>query len=221
LPVTTTYEFSQAANAFFEMPTDLARQLLPAHLQPLELRHESSIFAVTAFDFTGSEVGAYTEVVLAVIVPPMVKEGGVFPKSAFFPFVVGTSTPESRQHAIERWHLPHHMSDIQVDFAEAGSAMKIAVREAAAPILDFSISAHKWAPVDQLYQCFMVDGPERFKVDMHLRGEFTEHEEESGMLALHDHAMTSRLDADEIRPFPFREMWMRNGIQVFEELETL
>jgi hypothetical protein len=219
--MTTTYEFSQAANAFFEMPTDLARQLLPGHLQPLELHHESSILAVTAFDFTGSEVGAYTEIVLAVIVPPMVKEGGIFPKSAFFPFVVGTSTPGSREHAIERWHLPHHMRDVQVDFTERGGAMEIAVREQSVPILDFAIGAHRWAQVDQLYQCFMVDGEDRYKVDMHLRGEFTEHEEESGSLELHEHEMTARLDADEIRSFPFREMWMKNGIQVFEELETL
>jgi hypothetical protein len=135
--------------------------------------------------------------------------------------VVGTSTPESRQHAIERWHLPHHMQDVQVDFAEHERSMKIAVREQSMPILDFSISAHKWVQVDQLYQCFMVDGEHRYKVDMHLRGEFTEHEEESGGIELHEHAMTSRLDLDEIRTFPFREMWMKNGIQVFEELETI
>ena len=217
---TTTYEFSQAANAFFEMPSDLARELLPAHLQPLELRHESSIFAVTAFDFTGSEVGAYTEIVLAVIVPPMVPEGGIFPKSAFFPFVVGTSTPQSREHAIERWHLPHHMRDVQVDFRQEGDRLDVGVRELKTPIVDFSISAHKWTEVDQLYQCFMVDGDERYKVDMHLRGEFTEHEEESGSLELHEHPMTERVDPAEVATFPFREMWMRNGVQVFEELET-
>ena len=218
---TTTYAFSRAASAFFEMPSDTARALLPAPLQPLELRLDTSVLAVIGFDFTESEVGAYTEIVLSVIVAPLVKGRGQFPKSAFFPFVVGTSTPASRAHAIARWHLPHYVHDVQVDFDEHDDRMDVSVHEASAPILDFSIGAHEWSRVDQVYQCFSADHDQRFEVDMHLRGDFTEHEEESGRLVLHDHAMTSRLDPDDVRTIPFREMWMKDGLQVFEELETL
>ena len=96
----TRYDFSQAVSAFYEMPTELTRVLLPRHLQPLEAHHGSSIFAVTAFDFTESMVGPYQEIVLAVIVPPLIEPGGDFPKSAFYPFLLGTSTAESRAHAI-------------------------------------------------------------------------------------------------------------------------
>jgi hypothetical protein len=153
----TKYKFSNAVNAFFEMPTETATALLPKHLQPLELRHDSSILAVTAFHFTESMVGDYHEAVLAVIVPPMVKPGGVFPKSAYFPFLVGTSTKASREHAIERWHLPHYMADIHVDLVEKDGAVDVLVHEKDRPIVDFRITAHKWSIVDQLYQCFMID----------------------------------------------------------------
>ena len=100
----TRYGFAQAVAAFFEMPTADARKLLPPHLQPLEVQHTRSILAITAFEFTESMVGSYNEIVLSIIVPPRVEVGQVLPKAAFFPFIVGTTTDSSREHAIERWH---------------------------------------------------------------------------------------------------------------------
>lgn len=217
----TRYEFSQAVSAFYEMPTELATPLLPRHLQPLESHHGSSIFALTAFDFTESMVGPYQEIVLAIIVPPLIKAGGEFPKSAFYPFVLGTSTPESRAHAIERWHLPHHMADTQVDFAGIKGGVAVSVHEGDAPIIDFTVTDHHWEAVDHLYQCNMTDDTGKYKVDIHMQGEFCEHEEERGTITIHDHAMCRGLDASEIADYPFRELWMRQGRQLFEELETL
>ena len=217
----TQYRFRTAVSAFFEMPTELATGLLPAHLRPLELHHGSGIFAVTAFDFTESMVGAYEEIVLAVIVPPLVQPNQPFPKSAFFPFLLGTSTKASREHAIERWRLPHYMADVRVDFEEKDGALRVHVREGKTPILDLSVSSLKWEKADDLYQSFMVDPAAAYKVDIQMRGSFCEHEEERGKLVLHPHAMTDKLDADEIESVPFRELWMKDGMQTFEELETL
>lgn len=217
----TTYEFSEAVNGFFEMPSTAARKLLPSHLQPLEKQHETAVFAVTCFDFTGSMVGSYQEIVLAVIVPPVVEAGGAFPQSAFYPFIVGTSTEESRDHAIERWHLPHYMKPIGCEFQIDGDKAVVHAHESGKPILDMTISAREWEEVDHLYQCFMADDAGRYKVDMFLKGSFTDHEEESGSLELHEHPMTENIDIAEVSEFPFREMWMRSGVQVFQELETL
>ncbi len=217
----TKYEFSQTVSAFFEMPTEMAMTLLPKPLQTLESHHGSSIFAVTAFDFTESIVGAYQELVMSVIVPPMIRPSGEFPKSAFYPFVLGTSTPESREHALDRWHLPHHMVDIAIDFAENDGSLSVTVKEGDAPIIDFMVFEHEWGAVDHLYQCNMKDDSGRYKVDIHMQGVFCEHEEERGSLTLHDHPMCAGLDAAEITDYPFRELWMKRGRQLFEELETL
>jgi hypothetical protein len=217
----TYYQFRHAVSAFAEVPTELASRLLPAHLKPLEMHHGSGIFAVTAFEFTESMVGPYQEIVLAVIVPPLAKSDGQFPKAAFYPFVLGTSTVESREHAIERWHLPHYMRDVGVRFEEESGRMKVAVHEKKNAILDFTVTSHKWNEVDHLYQSFMVEGDTHFKVDIHMRGRFSVHEEERGRLTLHDHPMLEGLDPDEVDAIPFRELWMRDGVQVFEELETL
>lgn len=216
----TRYAFSDAVSAFFEMPTELARELLPGHLEPLEVRHGSGVFALTAFHFTDSMVGEYDEIVLAVIVPPMV-QGGEFPKSAFYPFLLGTSTPESRAHAIERWHLPHYPADVGVTFRSRNGKIDIRVHEGSRPVLDFGVAQHQWSDVNHLYQAFMQDESGEYKVDIHMEGRFTEHEEESGWLELHDHPMCERLRPDEIETYPFRELWMRNGMQTFEELEAL
>jgi hypothetical protein len=187
----------------------------------MEVRHGQAVLAVTAFDFTESMVGPYTEIFLAVIVPPLVRPGESMPKSAFYPFMVATSTAASRAHAIERWHLPHYMKDIDVDFEESDGHVAVRVREDRAPVLDFAISQHTWTEVDDLYQSFMHTPEKRFKVNVNLKGRFSEHEEETGELTFYDHPMSRQLRIDEIAGYPFREMWMKEGVQTFQELEPL
>ena len=88
----TRYGYTHAISGFFEFPTENARRILPSHLEPVELHHGTSIFSMTAFDFTESMVGAYGEVVMSVIVAPLVKPGERLPKSAFYPYLVATTT---------------------------------------------------------------------------------------------------------------------------------
>ena len=217
----TKYCFKNAVNAFFEMPRENARAILPAHLHPMEIRHGEAVLAITAFDFSDSMVGPYTELFLAVIVPPLVRPGEPMPKSAFYPFMLATSTQAARDHAIERWHLPHHMKNVSVDFEESNKRMSVRVHEAGVPILDFAISPHTWVDADDLYQSFMHTQADRFKVNVHMKGRFTEHEEETGELTVYDHPMCDKLHVNDIAVYPFREMWMQNGVQTFEELESI
>ena len=58
------------------------------------------------------------------------------------------------------------------------------------------------------------------KVDIHMKGALSVHEEERGHLRLHPHPMTEAFDRDEVESLPFRELWMRPGMQAFEELEV-
>jgi hypothetical protein len=220
MPV-TKYHFANAVSAFFEMPRDNARELIPSYLHPLEIRHGQSVLQVTAFEFSDSLVGPYKEIYLAVIVPPLVRQGGTMPKSALFPFMLATTTQSSREHAIERWHLPHYMKDVSIDFERAGRRVSVKVRDEDKPVLDFSISEHTWTTADDLYQSFMTRNAERFKVDVRMTGRFTQHEEESGELALYDHPVCSRLRTDEIASYPFREIWMKDGVQTFQEIEPM
>lgn len=218
----TRYHFANAVSAFYEINRDAAKQLLPSHLEPMEVKHGLGVFAITAFHFTESEVGEYDEIVLAIITPPQLGVTGEFPRSAFFPFVVGTSSEASRSHAIERWHLPHYMSDIAADFNIEGGRVGVRVREGDRSVLDFSVSDHKWSRVNHLYQAFMVDDSSgKYRADIHMEGEFAEHEEETGDLELHRHPMSDSLLDAGVASYPFRELWMKNGVQTFEELQTL
>src|SRR3954468_12943859 len=154
----TYYGFSNAVSAFFEMPTADARKLLPAHLQPLEVQHTRSILSITAFRFTESMVGEYNEIVLSVIVPPRVEPGKQLPKAAFFPFIVGTTSDASREHAIERWHLPHYMKAIDIELKPSEKVMGVGVRDGAGPVPDMAATSHEFKPVRDLYNSFMIDG---------------------------------------------------------------
>ncbi len=217
----TYYGYKNCVAAFFEMPTANARKILPAHLQPMEVQHTRSVLAINAFQFTESEVGAYDEIVLAVIVPPLVEPDKPLPRSAFFPFMVGTSTEASRLHAIERWHLPHYMKDVEMDFTETDGRMEVNVRDSDAPILDLVVTAHEFAPSRNLYNSFMVDGDERFKANIYMEAPHAEHEEEEGSLTLHEHEMTAALSLTEVNSWPFREQWYTEGLQTFEPLVTI
>lgn len=216
----TYYAYRMCVGAYFEMPTADARRLVPAHLQPLEVQHERSILAITAFHFTESLVGAYHEVVLAVVVPPMVEPGKPLPKAAFFPFMVGTSTAASREHAIDRWHLPHYMKDLDIAFGGEEREMTVEVRDGGDPVLDLTVTDFDFEPVNNVYSCFTVNDTGRFKVNIFMEAPHTEHEEERGSLMLYEHPMTAGLTIDEINTYPFREEWYRSGMQTFEELES-
>ncbi len=65
----------------------------PSHLEPVELHHGTSIFSMTAFDFTESEVGPYGEVVMSVIVSPLVKPRRALPEVRLLPLPGGDHHP--------------------------------------------------------------------------------------------------------------------------------
>jgi hypothetical protein len=51
-----------------------------------------------------------------------------------------------------------------------------------------------------------------------MEGSQTEHEDESGSLRLHDHPFHDALNLADVSDVPFREAWMRDGVQTFENL---
>jgi hypothetical protein len=217
----TRYGYSNAISGFFEFPTDNARRILPRHLEPAELHHGSSIFSMTVFDFTESEVGSYGEVVMSVIVAPLVKPGEKLPKSAFYPYLVATTTKAARDHAIDRWHLPHFMEDVGIRFDPEGRSLTAKIDVGGTPVAELTIGDHSWQLVSHLYQSFMKDDTGAFLAHITMQGEQSEHEEETGRIKLHEHPFNRDLVISEIYEQPFRELWMRNGVQTFEPLKTL
>ena len=218
----TRYGYRDAVSGFFEFPTVNARRILPTHIEPVEVHHGTSVFSMTAFDFDDSLVGPYGEVVMAVIVAPLVKPGERLPKSAFYPYRVATTTKAARDHAIERWHLPHWMQDVRLEFDR--QPRRITARVASAdgePVAELSISDHSWDPVSHLYQSFMKDSQGTFLANILMEGLQSEHEEETGRLVLHEHAFNEDLTIPDLHDVPFRELWMRDGRQTFDPLIQL
>lgn len=219
---TTLYYYRNAVGGFFEFPTEQARALLPKELQPVELHHGLAVFSVMAFDFTESEVGAYQELILSVLVSPRVEPGSTFPHSAFYPFLLATTTTGSREHAIERWHLPHYMKDVEMSMEPDGDELTVKAWDDAGPIAELTVSAYAWRQNEQTHQAFMRDDEGAYMATITMAGELSESEEERGSLTLHEHPMTEGLgDLDEITSVPFRELWMRDGVQTFQPLRVL
>jgi hypothetical protein len=217
----TRYGYRDAISGFFEFPTDNARRILPRGFEPVEPHHGTSILAVTVFDFDESEVGEYGEVVYAVIVPPLVRDTRL-PKSAFFPWQVATTTKAAREHAIERWHLPHWMDDVEIEFdRETAGRTTARVRAEGALALELTVTEHQWHPVSHLYQSFQKDDSGAYLANILFEGEKSEHEEETGRIALHDNPFNADIVLSEVYETPFRELWMRRGCQRFDPLVQL
>lgn len=217
----TRYGFKDAFAGFFEFPTENARRILPKHLEPAELHHGSSIFSMTCFNFTQSEVGPYYEVVMAVIVAPLVKPGEKLPKAAFYPYQVATTTKASRDHAIERWHLPHWMEDVEVEFALRERSITARVKADRSPVAELTVTDYQWEAASHRFQAFMRDERGAYLANMTLQGAHSEHEDEAGRIRLYEHPFNEDLVIPEIYEQPFREMWMRDGQQTFEPLVQL
>jgi len=203
------------------MPTSDARRLLPSHLQPLEVQHDRSVLSVTSFDFYKGDGGVYQELVMAILVPPLIRPGETLPKAALYPFMVGTSTERGRQEGIDRWKLPHLMRDIEVEFEEGDGTLTAHV-SAGSPICEFTVTAHEFAPSSILFHAFMTDEDGNFKSNLLMKGDgYSEHEFERGSLTLYEHEMTEGLTLDDISEVPFREQWMKDGVEIFHELEAI
>lgn len=217
----TRYGYRDAISGFFEFPTENARRILPRGMEPVEPHHGTSVLSVTVFDFDESEVGAYGEVVFAVVVPPLVPRASRLPKAALYPWQVATTTAAARAHAIERWHLPHWMEDVAVEFARAPGRIKATVRAGGTEALELTITDHSWEPVSHLYQSFQRDDSGLYLANILFEGEKSEHEEESGGIVLHDHPFNADIVRSEVYGVPFRETWMRQGCQLFDPLARL
>lgn len=217
----TYYRFNDVIGAYFEMPTSDARALLPAPIQPVEPQHSRSILGVTIFDFYDSLVGPYREAVLAVVVPPLIQPGRPLPKAGLFPFSVATSTKASRDHAIQRWHLPHYMKDLDIALEPTAGALTAIVRDDGELVMELTVTEHDYSPQHNLYSSFSVDETGRYKFSVHMEAEHSEHEEERGSFKLYPHPMTEGLTLSDISAVPFREEWYRTGVQSIEPLETL
>ncbi|MDB4952357.1 MAG: hypothetical protein JWM27_5006 [Gemmatimonadetes bacterium] len=224
---TTLYRYRNAVGGFFDFPVEQARAILPKDLHPVELHHGSAILSVMAFDFTESEVGAYKELILGILVSPRVEPGTAMPHSAFYPYLLGTTTTASREHAIERWHLPHFMKDIGMSMeveGEGSDRERLVVKawDEGTPIAELTITSHGWRQAEQNHQSFMRDDEGTFLAQINMAGGLSENEEEAGRLKLFPHPMTDPIgDLDEVNELPLREIWMRDGVQTFQPLRVL
>jgi hypothetical protein len=215
------YHYRDAIGGFFEFPTENAKAILPPELQPIEPHHGSSVLSVMAFDFTNSPVGDYGELILSILVAPRIEPGQPMPRSAFYPFRLGTTTRESREHAIERWHLPHYMQDIGIRWVRGDGHITIHATDRGQPIVDMTITEHEWSNVEHRYQAFMNDEEGAYTSTIIMASEFSENEEERGGITIHSQAMTDLLADWDVDFKPFRELWMKNGLQTFHPLQTL
>lgn len=219
------YHFSNGMNSLFEIPTEVARKLLPAGVQPVEVVHGTSLIGITMFDFNESPVGPYQELVISLYVVPRMGIMDQHPHAAVFPLVVASTHQEARDHAIDLWHLPHFNEDIGIDFSESADGRTLTGKvfcHLGEPIVEMSISqSGKWNPAYQAYQSFQRDAGGSFIGIMDMKGRLSEHEDNTGSIRLYPHRLFERLDLSAMDTRPLREMWMKDGVESYHDLVTV
>jgi hypothetical protein len=113
------------------------------------------------------------------------------------------------------------MKNLRMDFTETDDELSLSILDEGQPVMDLTVTNFPGAPEVVLFNAFTVNAENRYKVNIFMDGEHTEHEEEAGSLTLHAHEMTAGLTLDDISSVPFREQWFHGGRQTFEELEPI
>lgn len=216
-----SFRFRSCVGAFCELPTEIAREILPGDLQPVELHHGAGVLSAMAFEYQDTPFGDYRELVLGVAVAPRVEPGGAMPRSAFFPFGVVSTSAAARDFAAAHLHLPYYTGDLAIDMIQRDGEMHVAVRDGADPVIEMRVTEHDWRDVDHAYQALMRDGAGLWAADIRMRAGFSENEEQRGDLVLHEHPLTAELPVSELDGTLFREQWMRNGTQDFQQLRRV
>ena len=205
------YAFRQSLGAFFLAEAEAVRTWLPRSLTPFEMCPGHAMLAVTAFDFSESEVGPYGELVVSVLVAPFASRGNELPHAASYPVLLATTTPESRAHASEQWYLPRHERCMEMNFAERGGRRSIDVLDAGERVLSLSVQHGKTAPSVRLYQVFSARNGVTHRVNVRISGGLVEHQDESGELSLHIHPWARRIAGVLLDERPMMEQSMDPG----------
>ena len=152
--------------------------------------------------------------------PPLVRDGRL-PKSAFFPWQVATTTTAARAPR-DRALAPAALDGGREGGLHRAEGKLVAKVEAGgAPALELTVTDHSWQPVSHLYQSFQTDDSGSYMANILFEGEKSEHEEETGKIVLHDNPFNQDVVISEVYDVPFRELWMRNGCQLFDPLVKL
>lgn len=217
------YFISDGINCLFELPLETATTLLPKGLQPIESNHGVGLLGITLFNFTESPVGPYQELVFSIYIVPRTGLTGPHPHAAVYPLVVASSSEAARQHAIDLWHLPHFMEDIHLEFIQHADTKSITGKVMCSqqePIVELTISqGAPWKPIQQFYQSFQNDSSGSYIGILDMKGSLSEHEENTGTLNLHSgHHFFSTMDFATLDPLPYREMWMKDGVESYHQL---
>jgi hypothetical protein len=218
----TRYGFRSALGAFFHADGDALVEVLPANLHPVETHPGLGVVAVTIFDFDESEVGAYRELVVSVVVGPHAPRGARLPDAAFFPIMLATTTEASRAHAAQRWRLPEldRCLAIELDPVDPNrpGPRQARAHDRGELVLALSVDAQVREPSARRYQCFSAGPDAVHRVEIDIFGPLAEHEDELGELVLGDSELARRLASLIDDPIPFREQCMDSGEQRFAEL---
>jgi len=219
------YHFSTGINCVFEIPTGVALKFLPAGVQPVEIVHGTSLIGITMFDFNESPVGPYQELVISLYVSPRMGIMEQHPHAGVFPLVVASTHQLARDHAIDLWHLPHFNEDIYIEFSESADGRQITGKVLChldQPILEMTISqSGKWNPAYQAYQSFQRDETGAYIGIMDMKGQLSEHEENTGTLKMYQHRLFDGLNLSAMDTMPLREMWMKDGVESYHELVAI
>ena len=216
-----TFRYSRGLTGTFELPTEVARRLVPPRIEPIEVHHGTSVLAVSVTDFSDTLFGPYAELVLAIVVAPIVRAGEVMPQAAFCPYAIGTSSAAARQMVLPQWPLPFWSEDVVVDFKSNGDQRSVVATAGGAAILEMSLYEHQWSEQSQVHQVIALGEGGGAAALMTLRGAYCDHEDGRGSLVLHAHPIHKGLDVGAVDGLPLREVCLGEGTRSVESLVEL
>jgi hypothetical protein len=113
------------------------------------------------------------------------------------------------------------MDDIDLDWSPGQHQIGVKASYKGELIVDLNITDYAWEDANHRYQAFMTDASGSYMATIIMQAQFSENEEERGTVTFGDHEFTAALDKGNVNTTPFRELWMRDGLQTFHPLEQI
>ncbi len=197
-------EYNYSISYTMEIPTKLAKDVLPKGLYPSEIRPQVSLLTIGILNFDEPENGhPLTEVSLAINVMPDISLAGEMPRFALYILNTGSTIASPELSAVsEAFKLPLHPEALKIDLNTEKGTVKCfdSLGKTVFELNDLSaeIEAREYDYKDNFFQVFSQHEGNLFHSTITVSVDMYEHQKKGQVGKLYQHDFFKNLNVSDI-----------------------
>ena len=197
-------EYNYSISYTIEIPTKLAKEVLPKGLYPSEIRPQVSLLTIGVLNFDKLENGhPFTEVSLAINVMPDISLAGELPRFALYILNTGSTIASPELSAVsELYKLPLHPEALIIDLDSEKGIVKCS-DSAGKPIFELNdlstdIKVREYDYKENFFQVFSTNNENLYHSTITVSVDMYEHQKKGQVGKLYQHPFFKNLNISDI-----------------------